>query len=253
MAFAVALALSAVLSGPASAAPPDAIRTGGPSGPHDPKLAVVATSTNVAGHRFRVVNGSGRTVLRGRLRKARGSSSPWRFASTADLSGIAKAGRYRVLAAGRRSRPWIVDRGRSRLVRRLLRLFAVNSDGNEGNPVFDPAHLNDAIVRGGPLDGQRIDLTGGWRDAGDNLKIALPTATAVSYLHLAARLSPADANALHAAADVGVRWLLKAHPQPGVFIALVGDDRDHSTGFRDPPRTTSIRPTAWACATPIRA
>ena len=174
-------------------------------------------------------------MLRGRLRKARGPAGPWRFAATADLSRIAKPGRYRVLAAGERSRPWIVDRrARSRLVRRLLRIFAVNSDGNEPNPVFDPAHLNDAIVKGGPLDGQRLDLTGGWRDAGDDLKIALPTAMAVSYLHLAARLDPADADALHAASDVGVRWLLKLHPQPGVFIVLVGDDRDHSTGFRDP-------------------
>jgi hypothetical protein len=145
-----------------------------------------------------------------------------------------------VLAAGERSRTWVVDRrARSRLVRRLLRLFAVNSDGNERNPVFGPAHLNDAIVKGGPLDGQRIDLTGGWRDAGDNLKIALPTAMAVSYLHLAARLDRSDAKQLHAASDVGVRWLLKAHPQPGVFIALVGDDRDHSTGFRDPAEDDS--------------
>ena len=124
--------------------------------------------------------------------------------------------------------------GRSKLIRRLLRMFAVNSDGDEPNPVFGPAHLNDAIVRGGPLDGQRIDLTGGWRDAGDQVKIALTTAMAVSYLHLAARLDPEDAKRLHAASDVGVRWLLKAHPQPGVFVALVGDDRDHSTGFRDP-------------------
>lgn len=211
------------------------IRTGGPSAPRDPKVAIVATAAKVAGGRFRVVDRSGRTVLRGRLHKAHGSARPWRFAATADLSRIAKPGRYRVLAAGERSRPWIVDRrARSRLVRRLLRIFAVNSDGNERNPVFDPAHLNDAIVRGGPLDGQRIDLTGGWRDAGDDLKIAISTAMAVSYLQLAARLDPDDAAALHAASDVGVRWLLKLHPQPGVFIALVGDDRDHSTGFRDP-------------------
>jgi endoglucanase len=230
-----AVAASVVLAASAAAAPPDVIRAGGPSAPRDPKVAIVATAHAVTGHRFRVVNASGGTVLRGRLRKATGSARPWRFAATADLSSLRKPGRYRVLAAGKRSRPWIVARdARSRLVRRLLRIFAVNSDGREPNPVFEPAHLNDAIVRGGPLDGQRIDLTGGWRDAGDNLKIALPTAMAVSYLQLAARLDPGDAAALHKASDVGVRWLLKLHPQPGVFIGLVGDDRDHSTGFRDP-------------------
>jgi endoglucanase len=236
------VALCAALAGPAWGAPPDVIRTGGPSAPRDPKVAIVATSENVAGDRFRVVDASGRTVLRGHLRRARGSADPWRFAATADLSRIAAPGRYRVLAAGERSRPWIVDRAaRSRLVRRLLRIFAVNSDGREPNPVFEPAHLEDAIVKGGPLDGQRIDLTGGWRDAGDNLKIALPTAMAVSYFHLAARLDPADARELLAASDVGVRWLLKLHPRPDVFIALVGDDRDHATGFRYPAEDDAVR------------
>ena len=235
MAALSAMVLSVLAAVPAGDAPPDVIRTGGPSAPGDPKVAVVATSERVVDDRFRVVNGSGRTVLRGRLRPARGSARPWRFAATADLSRLTKPGRYRMRAAGETSRAWVVGRGgRSKLIRRLLRMFAVNSDGDEPNPVFGPAHLNDAIVSGGPLDGRRIDLTGGWRDAGDQVKIALTTAMAVSYLHLAARLDPEDADRLYAASDVGVRWLLKAHPQQGVFIALVGDDRDHSTGFRDP-------------------
>jgi endoglucanase len=220
----------------APAAPPNVIRTGGPSGAGDSKIAVVAASRPLSGKRFSVVDSAGRTVARGRLRKAPGSPRPWRYAATADLSAVASPGRYRVKAIGLTSRRWVVDPGaRSRLIRRLLRLFAVNSDGTEPNPVFGPAHLNDAIVKGGPLDGQRIDLTGGWRDAGDNLKIAQPAAFAVAYLNLAARLAPADAAALHAAGDVGARWLLKAHPRPDLFIVLVGDSRDH-VGFRDPAR-----------------
>jgi hypothetical protein len=218
----------------AAAAPPTVIRTGGPSAPGDPKLAVVAGGR--AGKRFAVVNASGRVVKRGRLKRAKGSAKPWRRAATADL-GVLRPGRYRVRAAGRTSRPWVVsDAARSALVRRLLGLFAVNADGDEPNRVFGPAHRNDAIVRGGPLDGQRIDLTGGWRDAGDNLKITQPAAFAVAELELAAQLAPEDAPALHATADVGLRWLLKAHPQPGVFVGIVGDVRDHSTGFRDPAK-----------------
>ena len=228
---ATALGLAAV----AVAAPPNVIRTGGPSGPRDPKIAVVAASQRLAGRPFTVVDARGKAVLRGELRRAEGSPRPWRFAATADLSTVETPGRYRVKAAGLTSQAWeVTPKARSRLVRRLLRLFAVNSDGKEANPAFAPAHLNDAIVKGGPLDGRRIDLTGGWRDAGDTVKITHTTAFAVAYLHLAARLDPADAAALHAASDVGVRWLLKAHPQPGVFIVLVGDVRDHSTPWRDP-------------------
>ena len=47
-------------------------------------------------------------------------------------------------------------------------------------------------------------------------------------------MDPADAGALSAEADVGVRWLVKAHPAPDLFIAQVGDERDHDRGFRDP-------------------
>lgn len=220
-------------AGPAAAAP-SVIRTGGPSSPGDPKVAVVAGAAPLAGRSFSVVAASGRTVLRGRLRRAPGTSAPWRFAATADLSAVRAPGRYRVRAAGLTSRPWTVSaRARSTLVRRMLRLFAVQSDGREPNPVFAPAHLNDATVKGGALDGKRVDLTGGWRDAGDMLKFAQTTAFSVSLLHLAARLDPPDAGALRAASDVGIRFLRKAHPAPGVFIEIVGDERDH-VGFRDP-------------------
>lgn len=236
MAAGVLVAAGALgLAAAAVAVPPNVIRTGGPSGPGDPKIAVVAAAQRLAGRPFTVVDAHGKTVLRGPLRRAAGSPRPWRFAATADLSGIKAPGRYRVKAAGLTSRPWVVGTGtRSAMVRRLLQIFRANSDGNEANPIFGPAHLKDAIVKGGPLDGRRLDLTGGWRDAGDNVKLAHTTAFAVAYLHLAARLAPADAAALYAASDVGVRWLLKAHPQPEVFIVLVGDERDHSTPWRDP-------------------
>ena len=234
----IALAATGALlaaSAAASAAPPTVIRTGGPSAPKDPKVAVVAGSSDLSGDRFKVVDKHGHTVLRGHLKTAKGSPLPWKHAATADLTRVKKSGSYRVKAAGKTSRAWVVSSSaESTLVKRLLRIFAANSDGNEPNPVFGPAHLNDAIVKGGALDGQHLDLTGGWRDAGDQLKITITTASTVSFLSLAARMDSKDAARLHKASDVGVRWLLKAHPQPGVFIGLVGDDRDHSTGFRDP-------------------
>jgi hypothetical protein len=219
----------------AAAAPPTVVRVGGPSAPGAAKLAVVASIAPLTGRAFVVRNARGRVVLTGKLRRAAGPPAPWRHAAVADVSRLRTPGRYRIRAAGVTSRSWVVDGGaRERLIRRLLRIFAVNSDGNEPNPVFGPAHLKDAIVSGGPYDGQRMDLVGGWRDAGDDLKITRTVAYAVAGLQLAARMDPANAPALRQAAGVGVRYLLKAHPRPDLFIGLVGDDRDHSTGFRDP-------------------
>ena len=60
------------------------------------------------------------------------------------------------------------------------------------------------------------------------------TAFSTAVLEASARLDPANAPALEAEADVGMRWLLAAHPFPDVFVAQVGDERDHDLGFRDP-------------------
>ncbi len=218
-----------------AAVPPPVIRTGGPSRPADPKIAVVASDRPLAGRAFTVVDRSGRVVLRGRLRPATGTPKPWRHAATADLSKVTRKGTYTVRAVGRRSRPWKVDDTSGHaLVRRLLRIFAANADGNEPGSIFGPAHLKDAIAANGPATGQHIDLTGGWRDAGDNLKFASTTSFAILCLELAARLDPAESGVLRQAADIGARWLMKLHPAPDQFYVLVGDGRDHSTDFRNP-------------------
>jgi hypothetical protein len=73
-------------------------------------------------------------------------------------------------------------------------------------------------------------------DAGDTLKFTGTIAYAVVALHLAARLEPREADRLLAAAQPGVRWLLRANPAPGVFVSQVGDiffdhDRDPTQGY----------------------
>jgi hypothetical protein len=211
----------------AAGVPDTVVRTGGPSAPGDPKVAIVASQQPLAGKRFKVV-GKGGVVLRGRLRGVPGEADPWRHAAAADWSGVRRPGRYRVVARGARSRPWTVTRASA--IPRLLRIYAVNADGDEANPVFGPAHRNDARLE----NGQRLDLVGGWRDAGDNLKFTETIAQSVAYLHLAARLRPAQAGRLRETAQVGVRYLRKAHPRADLFVGLVGDERDHQTGFRDP-------------------
>jgi endoglucanase len=229
-----------VVPGMAQAAPRDAIRTGGPSDVGDAKRAVVLSARPLAGKRFTVVDASGDLVLRGRLARAPGGARPWRHAAVANLSEIRAPGSYRVgVARLKARRKWVVlppGEAASRAVRHVLRFFAVNADGSEPSPAHGPSHLNDATIRGGPLDGQRVDLTGGWMDAGDTLKFTQTTSFSVVALLLAARLDPRDAEPLRASAEVGVRWLLKAHPTPGVFVSQVGDirvdhDRDPAEGF----------------------
>jgi endoglucanase len=157
-----------------------------------------------------------------------------------------------VPALRRSSRPWVVRRGGSGgAIDTILDFFAWNADARE-SPFHRASHLHDATVKGGPFDGRRFDLTGGWMDAGDMIHFAQTTAYAAAVLEAAARIDLAHRGRLNAAAAVGIRWLRRAHPQPGLFIAQVGDERDHHEGFRDPARDddSGIRGIAFRKAYP---
>jgi endoglucanase len=192
-------------------------------------VAIVGSSAKVT--RFDVLKGR-RVVLRGRLRRAPGTAAPWRRAFRADLTKLRAPGRYVVRVGRLRSRPWVVRADGSRaVISTALGFFEANRDGNEPSTVHGPAHLNDAVVESGPYAGRRFDLTGGWMDAGDTLKFAGPTAFSTIALQVGARLDPAVATRLNQEADVGVRFLLKLHPAPDLFIAQVGRTAvDHDRG-----------------------
>jgi hypothetical protein len=137
----------------------------------------------------------------------------------------------------RRSKPWVItDAGSDGAITAMLGYFNANRDGDEPSATHGPAHLNDASIHpSAPTrPGEHIDITGGWMDAGDMLHFTQTTAFATAMLESAALLDPANAPALEAEADVGIRWLLAAHPYPDSFVAQVGDSRDHDLGFRDP-------------------
>jgi hypothetical protein len=233
---AVSLAVPALVAvEPVGAAgPPNVLRSGGPSAPGDAKIAVLGSSTNRAGQAFTVVNASNQVVYTGTLQAA-ANPAPWRFAALANFSAVTAPGKYRVKAGGKKSAWWEVRAGASRLpIPTLLRFFIMNRDGSEPSLDHPAAHLHDAVVASGPNAGQQRNLTGGWMDAGDMLHFTETTGYTAIALQLAAALDPTDAALLRREADVGVRWLTKAHPAPGLFIGQVGDERDHDIGWRLP-------------------
>ena len=184
----LALLLVALLAASASAAPIDTIRTGGPSAPGDSKVVLIGASRSQAGQPFTVVDAKGKKVLTGKLSRAKGSPAPWASAAAGDWSKVTKPGTYRIKIGKLTSRPWVVRTdARAQMIRRLLKMFAAQRDGNEPNALFGPAHLNDAIVADGPYAGQQFDLVGGWRDAGDQLKFVQTAGMSVVWLTIAAR------------------------------------------------------------------
>ncbi len=234
----LSLAATLLVATCASAAGPrSVIRVGGPSAPAESKVAIVGSNRDLGGQRFSVVDAAGATILRAKLRRAPGRPAPWRRAFSADLSRIQAPGAYRVRVGKLRSRSWIVrETGSEDAIGAMLGYFRANRDGGEPTAFHDPSHLNDAVIHPDAPShgGEAIDMTGGWMDAGDMIHFTQTTAFATAMLEASARLDPASASALEAEAGVGIRWLLKAHPSSDLFIAQVGDERDHDLGFRDP-------------------
>jgi len=98
------------------------------------------------------------------------------------------------------------------------------------------------------LDSTRIDATGGWHDAGDQLKYLITSSNTTARLLMAYQMKPEDfsdvinarglpgANGLPDVLDEakwGLEWILKLHPAPDELYHQVADDRDHR-GFKLP-------------------
>jgi hypothetical protein len=200
--------------------------------------------------RFRVLDKRARTVLRGRAGVSTGRWSPrYRGVLPLDLSGIRRSGRYRIELAGRgrvRS-PWFRVGSPARVVDPVLAAtIAFLGDQRDGSelvgrtrtpadrhptdthaalyawPVFADGSeqvVGDLV----PLGGE-TDVSGGWADAGDTIKLTHTTAYADALLWVASReLGSAGPDALIPEAEHGLEWLERMwHPDTGVLDLQVG-------------------------------
>lgn len=122
------------------------------------------------------------------------------------------------------------------------------------------------------LDSARIDATGGWHDAGDQLKYLITSSNTTARLLMAYQMKAdsfhdkVDARGLEGGNDLpdvldeakwGLDWLLKLHPGPDELYHQVADDRDHM-GFKLPHEDAadygwgpnSFRPVYYATGKP---
>ena len=95
-----------------------------------------------------------------------------------------------------------------------------------------------------------IDLTGGYYDAGDHMKFALPLASALTLMawggieYRGGYERAAQWSHLLDTIRWGTDWIMKAHASEDVFYAQVGDPRsDHS--FWGPPEAMKMKRPAF--------
>jgi hypothetical protein len=240
----VAAVLTGVVVAPAQAAPAGHIRLDQIGfGTAEAKHAYVLGGA--ANTKFTVVDSSGRTVLTGRTGASTGSwSDKFPAVHPIDFSAVKTAGTYRIKVGSATSTPFKIDslaRLFQPVANNTVEFFQAQRDGASvipGRLNRKPAHLTDrdAMVYEEPVfkgeggdqiaaplkaTGVKVDLEGGWFDAGDFVKFTHASSYSTASMLLALRNKHNDA--LYEEAEFGLKWLDKAWDEKtGVLYAQVG-------------------------------
>jgi endoglucanase len=219
--------------------------------PNDSKSALIMSKIPVRGG-FSISDASGRhRVFSGELKEIPASDWGGKFSHyyQADFSKLIKPGTYRIDLDGQKTSSPSFVIGKYPAYQEDL-LFFMRQQRCGYNPFLGTfCHQKDGKTVYGPMpDGTVIDVTGGWHDAGDQLKYLITASNATARMLLAYELEKnkfADkVDALGAEkpngipdvldeAKWGLDWILKLHPAPDQLFHQVADDRDHR-GFKLP-------------------
>lgn len=225
--------------------------------PDDPKIAIVFSEKPIRGN-FEVRQPeSGKAVLSG---QPRASAVPgWgRFSHyyELDFSNLRQPGRYVVALPGSDAASPAFTIGKDAFGHYQEDLLGFMRQQRCGyNPFLDMVcHQRDGRSMYGPMpDSSYVDVSGGWHDAGDQLKYLITGSYATAHMLLAYELFPEKfedrVNALgqpgsNGLPDVldeakwGLDWIHKMHPAPGQLFHQVADDRDHR-GWKMPDNDPS--------------
>ena len=223
----------------------------------DSKVAIAFSDVEIEGEFVVLKAADGETAFRAEVKPA--TEPGWgRFSHYAriDFSELQHPGQYKIRleTSGAVSRTFRIGDGAfGNHVEDLLGFMRQQRCGY--NPLLDMVcHQRDGRTAYGPLPaGSFVDASGGWHDAGDQLKYLLTASNATARMLLAYELEPtkfADrVDALgkpgtNGVPDVldearwGIDWILKLHPAPDQLYHQVADDRDHK-GWKSPDADTS--------------
>ncbi len=201
--------------------------------PSDTKAAFALTNADLSGYPFVLLNSQGEVAFQGTVGADRGAYGRFAHLYTLDFSALTSPGTYTLLL-GNTSSPHfqIASNAYTALLPLSLRFFRIQRCGDTHPEGHATCHLEDAVVRGTPLDGEHIDVTGGWHDAGDYLKFVLTTAYSLDMMLSAYHSHPEafipyQTDFLEEMQN-GLSWLLKMwDPEHSILYAQVGDARDH--------------------------
>jgi peptidoglycan/xylan/chitin deacetylase (PgdA/CDA1 family) len=217
----------------------------------DKKIAIAFSLEPIQDLNF-VVDSDSSVVYSGKIKRIERETwgGRYKYFYELDFSGMRSTGRYsiRLVAAGAVSPKFSIGEYPT-YQEDLLSFMRQQRCGY--NPFLDMAcHRRDGRAFYAPFpDGTFVDASGGWHDAGDQLKYLITASNATARMILAYELErkkfgdAADAlgregrpNGIPDILDEakwGLDWIHKLHPHPDQLFHQVADDRDHR-GFKLP-------------------
>lgn len=212
--------------------------------PSDQKISTAFAKTRLRGN-FNVIEvSSGRKIFKGKIEKTEPEKWGDFMHYSLDFSDLNTVGEYQLqLPDGSISTPFFISQDAYKdYSDDILGFMRQQRCGY--NPYFDiVCHQSDGrIFYGHKPDSTYIDASGGWHDAGDQLKYLITGSFATAFMILSYELEPDKFGDSHddlgrpypnGLPDVldeakwGLDWIHNLHPEPDVLIHQVADDRDH--------------------------
>lgn len=209
------------------------------------KEAIVFSTSEIAGSSVKLISaGSGKTIREYILKNNRGVWGKFKYHYAVTFSDVKQKGEYYLQIDKVRSDNFIIGKERYlALMPQVLGFFRAQRCGATNPHLHEICHLFDSYKVVGDEGFGKVDVTGGWHDAGDYIKFTNTTAVSVYLLSLSFILNPElheqDLNK-NGAPDileeirVGLDWLLRCNYADTRLITQVQDMRDHDVGWRLP-------------------
>lgn len=213
------------------------------------KTAVVLTKKDMGGKKFIVKDiKSGKDVFDGTIPPSIAGWGSFNFCHIIDFTGLGSEGTFVIDVEGNRSSNFRIGENiYNSIVDSLLLFFKVQRCGATNPFLHKVCHIYDSPTVVGDDRAGKIDVTGGWHDAGDFTKFLNTTAFSTYMLLFSYEFNPKrmefDKNKDGAPdvleeARVGLDLLLRMNYQPSKLIIQVQDRRDQTVGWRLPENDT---------------
>ena len=218
--------------------------------PEDAKRAFLMSEKAIRSQASLVLVSNNTVVFHSKPQKIKGPKwSTFKHQYRFDFSQVQLPGEYIIQIGAQRSQPIsISENPYTNYHEELITFMQQQRCGY--NPYFDEVcHQHDGRLFYGPVpDSTFIDCSGGWHDAGDQLKYLITSSNATARMLKAFELAPGKfADRVNAfgqpqpnripdvldEAKWGLDWILKLHPRKNWLIHQIADDRDHR-GFKFP-------------------